>query len=81
VIPTEPEDSSARGLIFLQILHLVHAQWLLFFEYKILARRGIVVGDAVRSYGRLFGQEIIDACDVESQNALYPHVVGDESCL
>src|SRR5258708_3126545 len=75
VIPTEPKDSSARGLIFLQILRLVHAQWLLFFEHKILVRGGIVVGDAVRSYGRFFGQGIIDAYDVESKRALYPRIV------
>ncbi len=79
VIPTEPKDSSARGLIFLQILRLVHAQWLLFFEHKILVRGGIVVGDAVRSYGRFFGQGIIDAYDVESQKALYPRIVVDAS--
>ena len=62
-------------MIFLQILRLVHAQWLLFFEHKILVRGGIVVGDAVRSYGRFFGQGIIDAYDVESQQALYPRIV------
>lgn len=79
VIPTEPEDGSARGLIFLQLLRLAHAQWLLFFEHKILVRGGIVVGDAVRSYGRFFGQGIIDAYDLESQRALYPRIVVDES--
>jgi hypothetical protein len=75
VIPAQPKDSSARGLIFLQILRLVHAQWLLLFEHKILVRGGIVVGDAVRSYGRFFGQGIIDAYDVESEQAIYPRIV------
>ncbi len=75
VIPTEPDDDSARGLIFLQIIRLVHAQWRLFFDHGILVRGGIVVGDAVRSYDRFFGQGIIDAYDVESKQALYPRIV------
>ncbi|HEY5214753.1 MAG TPA: hypothetical protein VIJ38_17195 [Acidobacteriaceae bacterium] len=75
VIPTEPEDDSARGLIFLQIIRLVHAQWKLFFDHGILVRGGIVVGDAIRSYDRFFGQGIIDAYDVESKQALYPRIV------
>ena len=75
VIPTEPDDDSARGLIFLQIIRLVHAQWKLFFDHGILVRGGIVVGDAIRSYERFFGQGVIDAFDVESKQALYPRIV------
>lgn len=75
VIPTEPGDGSARGLIFLQIIRLVHAQWKLFFDHGILVRGGIVVGEAIRSYDRFFGQGIIDAYDVESKQALYPRIV------
>jgi hypothetical protein len=75
VIPTESEDTATRGLIFLQIIRLVHAQWTLFFDHGILVRGGIVVGDAIRSYDRFFGQGIIDAFDVESKQALYPRIV------
>jgi len=75
VIPTEPTDQSARGLLFLQILRLLHAQSILFFDHDIVVRGGIVVGDAVRSYGRFFGQGIIDAYEVESKQALYPRIV------
>ena len=75
VIPTEPKDHSARGLIFLQVLRLLHAQWILFFDHGIVVRGGIVVGEAVRSYGRFFGQGIIDAYEVESKQAHYPRIV------
>lgn len=79
VINTESDDDSARGLIFLQMIRLVHAQWKLFFDHGILVRGGIVVGDAVRSYDRFFGQGIIDAYDVESKQALYPRIVVHSS--
>lgn len=78
VINTESDDDSERGLIFLQMIRLVHAQWKLFFDHGILVRGGIVVGDAVRSY-RFFGQGIIDAYDVESKQALYPRIVVHSS--
>jgi hypothetical protein len=79
VIPTEPTDHSARGLIFAEILRLTHAQFTLFSDYGIVIRGGIVVGNATRSYGRFFGQGIIDAYEVESKQALYPRIIVHSS--
>jgi 5'(3')-deoxyribonucleotidase len=79
VISTEPTDHSAKGLIFAEILRLVHAQSILFCNYGIVVRGSIVVGDATRSYGRFFGQGIIDAYDVESKQAFYPRIVVHSS--
>ena len=79
VIPTRRKNTAVRGIIFRQLMRLVFAQLTLFFDHDILVRGGVVVGAAVRSYRKFFGQGIIDAYDVESTRAVYPRIVVDES--
>lgn len=79
VIPTRRAKGFVKGVIFNQILRLVHAQSVLFFDHGIIIRGGMAVGEAVRSYGRFFGQAIIDAYDLESQHAIFPRIVVDRS--
>jgi hypothetical protein len=79
VIPTRRKKAVVRGMIFRQLMRLVFAQLRLFFDHDIVIRGGVVVGDAVRSYGKFFGQGIIDAYDVESTRAVYPRIVVSES--
>lgn len=79
VIPTRRKNAVVRGVIFRQLMRLVFAQLTLFFDHDIVVRGGVVVGEAVRSYGKFFGQGIIDAYDVESTRAVYPRIVVAES--
>ena len=81
VIPIGAEAGYSRGLVFLQLLRLVHAQAILFFEHGIVVRGAVVVGDAVRSHGRFFGQGIIDAYEIESRDAVYPRIIVAASVL
>jgi hypothetical protein len=81
VIPLRRANVFARGAIFMHLLRMVHAQATLFYDHGLLIRGGIVVGEARRSYRRFFGPAVIRAYEVESQEAIYPRIVVDQSVI
>lgn len=62
------------GLLFHEILDLVHAQSELIRE-GVLLRGGITYGNVSVTESRVFGPGIIGAYDLESKYALYPRIV------
>lgn len=70
-----------RGVIFHQLLRLVHAQSILLIDEGILIRGGIAVGPATKSYRKYFGPAIITAYEWEQFKPGHPRIMVDPSVL
>ncbi len=75
-IKTEKNKKYPMGVLFEEILSLVHAQGKL-IDFNILIRGGVSVGDIYISKGRVFGPGLIQAYELESKYALYPRIIID----
>ena len=74
---TQPHQS--RGLFFLELLGMVHAQVDLIAQ-EVFVRGGITIGPLVMSYNVLYGPGLVKAYHLE-QGAMYPRVVVDPDAL
>jgi hypothetical protein len=79
--PVRRPEFFAKGLVFFQLLGLVHAQVVLVHEEGTLVRGGITIGEVVKSHRQLFGPGVIDAYRLESTMAKYPRIVVNQSVL
>lgn len=68
------------GLVFHELLDLVHAQGELIRE-GVLLRGGVSFGPIYTSKGRVFGPALVAAYELESKFALYPRIVIDPALL
>jgi hypothetical protein len=68
------------GLVFAELLDLVHAQGELIRE-GVLIRGGVSCGPIYTSEGRVFGPALVAAYELESRFALYPRIVIDPALL
>jgi hypothetical protein len=68
------------GLVFHELLDLVHAQGELIRE-GVLLRGGVSCGRICASKDRIFGPALVAAYELESKFALYPRVVVDPALL
>jgi hypothetical protein len=50
-------------------------------DHGIVVRGGVAVGQATKSYRRIFGPAVIRAYEIESKEAKYPRIVVDPSVL
>ena len=75
-IETKANQRYPKGLLFQELISLVHAQGQL-IDFDILIRGGVSVGDIYISGGRVFGPGLIDAYQLESKYALYPRIIID----
>lgn len=75
-IETEKNQKYPMGLLFEELLSLVHAQGKL-IDFNIIIRGGVSVGDIYISGGRVFGPGLIQAYELESKYALYPRIIID----
>lgn len=74
---SEPHHS--EGLLFLELIGLVHAQAQLLDE-GVIVRGGVTIGPLVMSYNVLYGQGLVNAYHLE-QAAVYPRIVVDPDAL
>jgi hypothetical protein len=81
IVHTVPIDSSVNksarlGLVYLQILKLVHAQSELIGD-GVIVRGAVTVGNLVKSYNVLYGPALIRAYDLEREYARSPRIILD----
>ncbi len=75
-IETKSNQKYPMGLLFQELISLVHAQGEL-IDFDIIIRGSVSVGDIYISGGRVFGPGLIEAYELESKYALYPRIVID----
>jgi len=75
-IKTKENQKYPTGLLFQELISLVHAQGEL-IDSDIVIRGGVSVGDIYISGGRVFGPGLITAYELESKFALYPRIIID----
>lgn len=75
-IETKANQQYPIGLLFQELISLVHAQGEL-IDFDIIIRGGVSVGDIYISGGRVFGPGLIEAYELESKYALYPRIIID----
>jgi hypothetical protein len=73
-IKKEPNLTHPFGILWNEVLDLVHAQGMLIDE-GVLVRGGIAFGNISMSGRQVFGPALIDAYDLESKYAQYPRIV------
>ncbi len=73
-IKTKTNITYPFGLVFNEILDLVHAQGML-IDFGVLLRGGIAYGDISISGQRVFGPALINAYELESNYAKYPRIL------
>lgn len=79
-VRTKLNQRQPIGLVFHELLDLVHAQGELIRE-GVLLRGGISFGRIYASEDRLFGPALVAAYELESKFALYPRIVIDPFLL
>ena len=79
-IDTELNKSRPQGLLYFELMDLLHAQGELIFK-GILVRGGVTIGPVAVGEQRVFGPAFIDAYDLESQFARYPRIVLSPTIL
>lgn len=62
------------GLLFYELLALVHAQSEL-IDNDVIVRGGVAFGDIFLEDQRVFGPAMVDAYELESKKAIYPRIV------
>lgn len=78
---TPLRNTGNRGIIFNQLLRLVHAQTILLIDEGILIRGGIAVGPATKSYRKYFGAAVIKAYEWEQFEPGHPRIMVDPSVM
>lgn len=79
-INTEANQTSPLGLVFWELLDLVHIQTQL-TRSGVFLRGGITFGDICISSDRIFGPALVQAYDLESKLSIYPRIVVDPKLL
>jgi len=75
-IETEKNKQYPGGILFQELISMVHAQGEL-IDFDIVVRGGITVGDIYIAGGRVFGPGLISAYELESKFALHPRIIID----
>lgn len=75
-IETKANQQYPMGLLFQELISLVHAQGEL-IDFDIIIRGAVSVGDIYISGCRVFGPGLIEAYELESKYALYPRIIID----
>jgi hypothetical protein len=73
-VESEENKTYPIGLVFLELINLLHAQGEL-LQYGILLRGGMVLGKIAINSTSIFGPALIEAYDLESKSAQYPRIV------
>ena len=73
-IETKTNKIYPFGLLFNEILDLVHAQGML-IDAEVFLRGGIAFGDIYMSGHRVFGPALVSAYELESKYAKYPRII------
>lgn len=79
-VQTKCNKQRPIGLVFQELLDLVHAQGELIRE-GVLLRGGVTYGRIHTSNDRTFGPALVTAYELESKFALYPRIVVDPDLL
>lgn len=79
-IETKKNKKCPTGLLFQELMSLVHAQSEL-LDYEIVIRGCVSFGDIYISKGRVFGPGLIQAYELESKSALYPRIIIDPKLI
>jgi hypothetical protein len=75
-IESEANKKYPTGVLFQELLSLVHAQVEL-IDLNIIIRGGVTIGDIFISEGRVFGPGLVEAYSLENKYAKYPRIVID----
>jgi len=79
-----PLDSEANqrgvGLVFYELLDLVHAQMEL-VRHGVFLRGGVTAGQVSYTSEQLFGPGMVRAYELESQIAVYPRIIVDPALI
>lgn len=78
----ESEENLAYpiGLLFQELLNLVHAQGEL-IDTNVLIRGSVTFGDILISDGRVFGPALVEAYELESKFARFPRIIVDPQLI
>jgi len=79
-IETEANINYPMGLLFQELISLVHAQGEL-IDFDIIIRGGISIGDVYISANSVFGPGVIKAYDLENKYAKYPRIILDPELI
>lgn len=79
-IETEANKKSPGGLLFQEIISLVHAQGEL-IDFDIVVRGGITIGEIFISENIVFGPGVIKAYELENKYAKYPRIILDPELI
>lgn len=80
VIRSMPEAEHYPWNFIFELRSVLQAQIAL-IPQGILIRGAITIGDAVQSWGRVYGHAVIRAYELEDQKALFPRVIIDDEAL
>ena len=73
-IEKEPNLANPLGLVFYEILDLLHAQGEL-LNQGILIRGGVAFGDIYFKKNQIYGPALVQAYELEAKYAVYPRIV------
>jgi len=79
-IETEANINYPMGLLFQELISLVHAQGEL-IDFDIIIRGGVSIGEIFISENRVFGPGVIKAYDLENKYAKYPRIILDPELI
>jgi hypothetical protein len=79
-IESEENKKYPTGILFQELLSLVHAQVEL-IDFGIIIRGGITIGDIYISGSRVFGTGLVGAYVLESKYSIYPRVIIDPKLI
>lgn len=78
--PLEKARHSAPALqLYSLLMHLIHAQSTLIFDYGIIIRGAVTIGEVVRSWRQLYGPAIVRAYELERHCAVHPRIIIDRA--
>lgn len=79
-IESEANKEYPMGLLFQELISLVHAQGEL-IDFDIIIRGSVSIGAIFISEGRVFGPGLIEAYELESKYAKYPRIIIDPKLI
>ena len=79
-IETELNIKYPSGLLFQELISLVHAQGEL-IDFDIIIRGGVSIGDIYIAQNSVFGPGVIKAYDLENKYAQYPRIILDPELI
>jgi hypothetical protein len=69
------------GVLYHEILNMVHVQMSLIYRHKVFLRGAITCGDVIHESQRIFGPGFLRAYELETQIACFPRIVIDPDAL